>query len=191
MRELWQLFWLFMRVGALTFGGGYAMLPILQKEVVRDKQWATDEQVLDYYAIAQSAPGVIAVNAAIFIGYDRRGRIGAIVAAIGVALPSIIVISAIAKFLTLMGDAPIFKHAFAGVRVAVVALIVSTVAAMWRAFIKSWVEVGLFIAALMAMLLFQVSPIIIVLVTAALGVLRSKVIVSREIPGSQWERGKR
>jgi chromate transporter len=99
MKELLQMFWAFSKIGALTFGGGYAMLPIVQREIVETYGWVTDEEVLDYYALAQCSPGVIAVNTAAFIGYKKRGTLGAAVAALGVAFPSLIIILLIASFI--------------------------------------------------------------------------------------------
>ena len=95
MKELLVLFLTFAKVGVMTFGGGYAMLPILQREVVENKGWATDEELTDYFAIGQCTPGVIAVNTATFIGYRYKGLAGGILATLGVISPSIIIISVI------------------------------------------------------------------------------------------------
>ena len=100
LKDLWELFYTFAKVGVMTFGGGYAMLPILQREVVEKKGWATDEELTDYFAIGQCTPGVIAVNTATFIGQKHRGVAGGIVATLGVVFPSLIIISALAKVIT-------------------------------------------------------------------------------------------
>lgn len=92
MKELWELFIVFAKIGGFTFGGGYAMLPILQREVVENRNWATSEELMDYYAIGQCTPGIIAVNTATFIGYKRKGIIGGIVATIGCVFPSLVII---------------------------------------------------------------------------------------------------
>ena len=99
MKTLIDLFFTFCRIGGLTFGGGYAMLPMIQKEIVEEKKWATEEEVLDYYAVGQCTPGIIAVNTATFIGYKVQGIIGAIVATLGVVFPSLIIITIIAALL--------------------------------------------------------------------------------------------
>ena len=122
-----DLFLTFARVGVCTFGGGYAMLPILQREVVERKGWATEEQLADYYAIGQCTPGIIAVNTATFVGQSQRGAAGGIVATLGVVFPSVVIILAIAAFLQNFAHLPVVIHAFAGVRACVCALILSSV----------------------------------------------------------------
>ena len=92
MKELFDLFWTFCKIGALTFGGGYAMLPLIQREIVENKKWSTEKEILDYYAVGQCTPGVIAVNTATFIGYKLKGIIGGIIATLGVVFPSLIII---------------------------------------------------------------------------------------------------
>ena len=111
MKELWSLFLTFAKVGVMTFGGGYAMLPILQREVVENKGWATDEELTDYFAIGQCTPGVIAVNTATFIGYRYKGLAGGILATLGVISPSILIISVIAVCLSNFADIPVVQHA--------------------------------------------------------------------------------
>ena len=118
MKELMNLFWSFCRIGGLTFGGGYAMLPMLQKEVVETHKWATEQELLDYYAVGQATPGVIAVNTATFIGYKEKGILGAIFATSGVVFPSLAIIMSIAGFIDSFSDLNIVQHAFSGIRVA-------------------------------------------------------------------------
>lgn len=136
MKELFDLFWTFCKIGALTFGGGYAMLPLIQREIVENKKWSTEKEILDYYAVGQCTPGVIAVNTATFIGYKLRGIIGGIVATLGVIFPSIVIILIIATFLQNFADLAIVQSAFAGIRVAVVALIITTVVKLIKSSIK-------------------------------------------------------
>ena len=113
MKQLLDLFFTFARIGGLTFGGGYAMLPILQREVVEKRKWVTNEEIMDYYAIGQCTPGIIAVNTATFIGQKCAGNIGGIVATLGVVFPSLIIITLIAAFLQNFADLAIVKNAFA------------------------------------------------------------------------------
>ena len=127
MKELIQLFLLFAKIGAVTFGGGYAMLPILQREIVEKHKWATDEELVDYFAVGQCTPGVIAVNTATFIGYKRKGVLGGIFATLGVVAPSILIISVIAAFITNYADIPQVKYAFNGIRVCVCVLILNAI----------------------------------------------------------------
>ena len=122
-----DLFLTFAKVGVCTFGGGYAMLPILQREIVEKKAWASDAELTDYFAIGQCTPGVIAVNTATFVGQKLRGISGGILATLGVVFPSVIIILIIAAFLQNFAEYPVVVHAFAGVRACVCALILSSV----------------------------------------------------------------
>ena len=127
-----DLFLTFAKVGVCTFGGGYAMLPILQREVVEKKGWVTEEEVTDYFAIGQCTPGIIAVNTSVFIGYRQRGVPGGIAAALGVVFPSFVVITIIAAFLTKFATYPVVQHALAGINAAVVALGDPQYASFWE-----------------------------------------------------------
>ena len=121
----------------MTFGGGYAMLPILQREVVEKKGWATEEELSDYFAVGQCTPGIIAVNTATFIGYKEAGIPGGILATLGVVFPSLIIITLIAAFLSNFADIPVVRHALAGVNAAVVALIAASVIKLGRSTLKN------------------------------------------------------
>ena len=111
-----DLFMSFARIGAFTFGGGYAMLPMIQKEIVEKHKWATDEEVMDYFAVAQCTPGVIAVNSATFVGTKVKGVLGGAAATLGVIFPAIVIISVIAMVLQSFADIPAVQHAFNGIR---------------------------------------------------------------------------
>src|SRR5574344_981088 len=124
---LLDLYWTFFKIGSITFGGGLAMLPILERELSEKRHWTTNEELLDYYAIGQSTPGVIAVNVSTFIGYKRAGIIGGIVGTAGIVTPSIIVITLIAQFISTVDDFPLAKKALSGINVAVAALLTSVV----------------------------------------------------------------
>lgn len=142
MNLLLDMFVTFAKVGVMTFGGGYAMLPILQREVVENKGWATEEELMDYYAIGQCTPGVIAVNVSTFIGHKLRGVPGAIVASLGFITPSILIITLIAAFLESFASNTYVAHALAGIRVCVCVLILNSVLALGKKAIKnplSWV----------------------------------------------------
>ena len=143
-----DLFLTFAKVGAMTFGGGYAMLPILQREVVEKKGWATDEELTDYFAIGQCTPGVIAVNTATFIGHKYKGKLGGIVATLGVVFPSIVIIIAIAAFISNFADIPWVQHALAGVNACVVALIASSVVKLGKTTLKNRPSVVIFLIVL-------------------------------------------
>lgn len=129
---LWDLFLTFFKMGAVTFGGGYAMLPILQREVAENKKWSTEEELMDYFAIGQCTPGMIAVNVATFVGYKQKGFSGGLAATLGVITPSMLIITAIAIFLSSFAANPFVIHAFAGIRVCVCVLIFDTVIKLGR-----------------------------------------------------------
>lgn len=171
MKDLFELFLTFCRIGGFTFGGGYAMLPIIQREIVDKKNWATDEEVMDYYAMGQCTPGVIAVNTATFIGYKFKGTIGAIVATLGVVFPSIVIITIIASYFSRFQEIPIVKYAFNGIRPAVAALIFNTVTKMWGKSVNDWVGIMAFIVSFLIVAFTKISPIFIVIVSAIIGVL--------------------
>ena len=135
---LLDLFLTFAKVGVMTFGGGYAMLPILQREVVEKKGWATEDQLADYYAVGQCTPGVIAVNTATFVGSSQAGIPGGIVATLGVVFPSIVIILVIAAFLSNFMHLEFVAHAFNGVRAGVVALILASVIKLFKGAVKDW-----------------------------------------------------
>ena len=138
MTPLWQLFVSFAKVGVMTFGGGMAMLPLLEDELVRRRGWITSEELLDIYAIGQCTPGVIAVNTATFVGYRRRGDIGGIVATAGMVFPSLVIILALASVIRAFAGNPWVEKAFSGIRIAVCALILKSVVSMGR---KSVIDV--------------------------------------------------
>ena len=126
MKEIFELFLIFAKIGAFTFGGGYAMLPMIKKELVETRKYATEEEILDYYAIGQLTPGVIAVNVATFVGYKRKGVGGGIMATLGVVTPSVIIIAIIAALITNFQDILLVSYALSGIRLAVIAMIVKT-----------------------------------------------------------------
>lgn len=169
MKELLDLFLTFARIGGLTFGGGYAMLPIIQKEVVEKRKWATEEEVADYYAIGQCTPGVIAVNTATFIGYKNKGIIGGIIATLGVVFPSLIIISIIAMFISNFADLEVLKYAFSGIRVCVCVLIINAVIKLGKTSIIDTVSFLIFLAVFIASAFFSISPILAVVISGIIG----------------------
>ena len=179
MKTLIDLFFTFCRIGGLTFGGGYAMLPIIQKEIVEEKKWATEEEVLDYYAVGQCTPGIIAVNTATFIGYKVHGIIGAIVATLGVVFPSLIIITIIAALLKNFANYSIVQHAFSGIRVVVIALIVSAILKLAKTSIKNSTTLIIAIIAFILVAFVNLSPIYIVIAAACIGLIL-KFIIGRK-----------
>ena len=169
--SLWTLFFTFAKIGVMTFGGGYAMLPILEREVVTNHKWTTGEQMLDYYAIGQCTPGVIAVNTATFIGHKERGTIGAIIATLGVIFPSLLIILSLASVLQLFQDNVYVQKAFGGIRIAVCALIASTVIKLAKKTIRSIIAAIITIASFCLEIFLGVSPIIIVASVIVFGLI--------------------
>ena len=171
MKKLWELFLAFGRIGVLTFGGGYAMLPMLQREVVEKRRWATEEQVMDYFAIGQCTPGVIAVNTATFVGYSQAGVIGGIVATLGVVFPSLVIITVIAAFLQNFADIKAVQYAFWGIRVCVCVLILNAVVKLVKKSVVDWITLLIFTAVLVLSLVLDISPVIFVLAAGVAGVI--------------------
>ena len=182
MRELWDMFLAFARIGGLTFGGGYAMLPMLQREVVGEHHWATEEELADYYAIGQCTPGVIAVNTATFIGYRQAGVIGGIFATLGVVFPSVVIITVIAAFLTNFADLLVIRYAFEGIRVCVCVLIFNAVQKLWKKSVIDQPTTAIFLLVFLVSAglavgqsfypdLFSVSPIVYVVIAGVAGVV--------------------
>lgn len=166
-----ELFLTFARISASCFGGGYAMLPFFQRELVLKKKWLTDEQLLDLTAVAQCTPGVIAVNTATFIGQKRRGILGGIVATLGVVFPSLVIIAALAGVITTFSHLAWVQHAFAGIRVCVCVLIFNAVLKLWKGAVKDVWGLVIFLAILALSVFTKLSPIIYVLAAAVAGLL--------------------
>ena len=175
MKQLFALFLAFARVGAMTFGGGYAMIPILEREIVDRHGWASEEELMDYYAVGQCTPGVIAVNTATFIGYKVAGTIGGIVATLGVVFPSVVIITAIAGILTNFADVPAVKSAFAGIRVCVCVLIFNAVLKLWKKAVVDKVTLILFLCVFLLSVFFDISPIVFVVFCAAAGIVLTRM----------------
>ena len=169
LKKLWELFSAFARIGVLTFGGGYAMLPMLQREVVERKGWATEEELMDYYAIGQCTPGIIAVNTATFVGQKQAGILGGIAATLGVVFPSLIIITLIAAVLNNFAELPAVKNAFAAIRVCVCVLILNAVVKLWKKAVVDLPAFLIFLAVFAASVLTDVSPIVFVLLSAGAG----------------------
>ena len=180
LKLLFDMFITFAKVGVMTFGGGYAMLPILQREVVEKKGWATEEELMDYFAIGQCTPGVIAVNTATFIGQKKKGVIGGIFTTLGVVFPSLIIISLLAGVIAAFSHIEIVQNALAGVRVCVCVLILNAVVKLFKkAVVDKWTG-GIFIVVALASLFLPVSPVIFVILAALTGIVLKSLGGKRE-----------
>ena len=175
MKLLLEMFLTFAKVGVMTFGGGYAMLPILQREVVENKGWATEEELMDYFAIGQCTPGVIAVNLATFIGRKLKGILGAVVATFAVVLPSLIIISLLATVIEAFSHVVWVQHAFGGIRICVCVLILDAVLKLLKkAVVDKW-TLAIFALVALGGFFLDVSPILFVLAAGIAGILLKNV----------------
>lgn len=171
MKTLLQLFLIFAKIGGFTFGGGYAMLPMLQKELVENRKWATNEELIDYYAIGQCTPGIIAVNVATFVGFKTKGVLGAVFATLGMITPSLIIVGTIAAFISGFQDYEVVQWAFSGIRAAVVALILSSIIKIAK---KSLVDIfsGVIFLVVAGLSFFtDLSPVVFVLTAGVCGLI--------------------
>jgi chromate transporter len=175
MKELWELFYTFAIIGVSTFGGGAAMLPILQREIVDKRGWATQDELTDYYAIGQCTPGIIAVNTATFIGHKKKGIPGGIAATVGMVFPSLVIIIVIAAFLKGFSDSEIVKNAFAGIRACVCVLILNAVIKLWKSAVSDLAGIIIFVIALIVSVFTSMPVVFIVLAAGLAGFIIKKV----------------
>ncbi len=165
------MFWTFAKVGVMTFGGGYAMLPILQREVVANKGWATEEELMDYFAIGQCTPGVIAVNTGTFIGQKLAGIPGGIIATLGVVFPSVVIISALAGVIEAFSHLVWVQKAFGGIRVCVCVLILNAVVKLYKKAVVDKATFAIFLLVMLGSTSTNLSPVVFVLIAAVAGII--------------------
>ncbi len=170
----------FLKIGALTFGGGYAMIPLIQRETVEKKKWISDSDILDIVAIAESTPGPIAINSATFVGYRVAGFIGAFAATLGVVLPSFVIIYLISLVLNRFEENTIVKYAFAGIRAGVLALIIKALYMMYKQAPKHIVSYVIMAAAFAVSAFTEVSMPWIIIGCAAAGIISSLIMMRKE-----------
>ncbi len=170
MKLLWDLFWTFAKMGVMTFGGGYAMLPLLQREVVDAKGWANEEELMDYFAIGQCTPGIIAVNTATFVGQKQAGISGGIIATLGLVFPSLVIISALAGVIEAFSHLVWVQNAFGGVRICVCVLILNAVVKLYKKAVVDKATFLIFLAVTLGSTFTAVSPVVFVLAAAAAGI---------------------
>ena len=171
MKDLLEMFIIFARIGGFTFGGGYAMLPMLEKEIVNNKHWATEEELMDYYAIGQCTPGIIAINTATFIGYKVKGIPGAIFATLGVIAPSLVIITVIAAFISNFVELTFVKSAFGAIRACVCILILNAVVKLAKKALVDKATIALFVLVLLLSLFTDISPAVLVVAAGIAGIL--------------------
>jgi len=177
-----KLFLSFAYIGAFTFGGGYSMLPMFQRELVEKKQWLTSSEMTDIFSIGQCLPGLIAGNTAVFVGCRQKGALGGIVAALGVAFPSIIIILIIAAFISNFSDIPVVQKAFAGLRVCVSVLIINTVIKLWKHSIADKLAIIIF-AAVFLVSVFTSLPVAILVAASGVSGIAISALRKGSAPG--------
>lgn len=178
--KLRELFYIFLRIGGFTFGGGYAMLPLIEKELVDEKKYLTDQEYLDILAVVQGIPGVIAINSSLFIGYKLRGVAGALSAVAGISLPSVIIITLIANPLVAMQNNPLITHIFKGIRACVVVLIFWAGFRMGKKAIINYTSLLYTFGMIIGMLFLEVHPIILIALAGVIGILTNRKVKEKE-----------
>lgn len=173
--SLTELYFIFVKMGAMMFGGGYAMLPILEKELIEKRRWITNTQLMDFFAISQTTPGVLAVNTASLIGYKKRKAAGAIIATLGVVTPSVIIITIIACFLKSYMEAEVVTRIFAALRICVCVLIINAMSPFFKQAFSTVFTVSLFTLSLAVYYIFKISPSIIVVSCALIAIAVAKI----------------
>ena len=171
MKSFFELYLSFLKIGALMFGSGYTMLPLLSHEIVEYRGWITEDELMDAYALSQCVPGVIAVNTAAFVGQKRGGWGGAAAAVLGVITAPILAILLVATVLMQFWNSPLMVSIFNGVRVAVAAVITSAVVQLVRSNVKNWLGIALCVAGFVIIALLHLSPIFVVLLAAVVGLV--------------------
>lgn len=169
MRIYFELFTAWFQMGLFTFGGGYAMLPMIQRIVIEKYHWASEEEIMDYYAIGQVTPGIIAVNTATFVGYKVKGILGGIVATAGVVSPSVVIISIIAGLITNFSELAIVQHALAGIQVAVCVLMFDAISKLFKKNVKKTFDLIIFLCAFLLSYFTNIQTVILVILAGIIG----------------------
>lgn len=172
---LWQLFYVFFKIGLFTFGGGYAMLPLIQREVVETHKWISEDTLMDVFAISESTPGPVAINSATFIGYNLMGFWGAVCATFGVVLPSVIVIAAISGVYVAFRTNIWVDYAFKGIQAAVCVLLINNVIKLVKKYEKNKYALIIALTAFILLAVFNVKAVYIIIACIILGILFVKL----------------
>ena len=174
--SLFEIFKIFFIIGAQLIGGGYVILPLLRHYIVEERKWITEEELIDYFAVSQCLPGIIAGNISVFTGYKVRKTFGAIVAIIGVILPSFLAILLLANLLLTVVDNKFVLNAFWGIRIAVIILVILTIRDMWKQSVNSKFSYAMYILILLALIFFPISPAIVIVLAALIAICYSNIM---------------
>lgn len=169
--QLFDLYIAFFKIGAFTFGGGLAMMPMMQRELIQQRHWITEDQLIDYYAVGQSTPGIVAANVATFVGYNQLGILGGVVATLGVVTPSLIIIMLLAGLINSIDQFPIVQKALKGINIAVAALLTQVIINFSKKTIKNWVNALFMILSFVLIFIFKVPSFILILFGITTGII--------------------
>lgn len=181
LKTLFQVFWSFFKIGAFTFGGGYAMIPLIQNEAVEKRGWVTDDDILEIIAIAESTPGPIAINSATFVGYRAAGVLGSAFATVGVVIPSFVIILLISFVLKQFQDMKAVRYAFQGIRAGVLALLCKSLWTMYKKSPKGWAAYIVMAGAFVLTAIFDFNVIFVIIGCAAFGLITSTYLKKKEV----------
>ena len=179
MKKLWQIFLTFFKIGAFTFGGGYAMIPLIQREAVDHRKWVTEDDILDIVAIAESTPGPIAINSATFVGYRAAGVLGSAVATLGVVLPSFVLILALSFVLQKFEDVKAVKWAFWGIQAGVLALLFKALYGMFKKSPKGWAAYVVMGGSFLATAILHINVLYVIIGCAVFGLVTALIAERR------------
>ena len=171
IKNLFNLYFSFAKIGTFTIGGGFAMMPMMQSELIEKRKWITDEELIDYYAVGQSTPGIVAVNVATFVGYKQMGIIGGIFATLGMVSPSLVIIMILASLINSINDFPIIQKALKGINVAVAALLTSTIINFMKKTIKKFTNAIFMMISFLLVFVFKLPSFWIILFALLIGVV--------------------
>ena len=180
LKTLWQVFATFFKIGAFTFGGGYAMIPLIQNEAVEKRKWVTDEDILEVIAIAESTPGPIAINSATFVGYKAAGVLGSVCATLGVVLPSFVIIQLLSYVLAQFQQVEAVQYAFRGIRAGVLALLIKALWTMYQKSPKGWPAYVVMGASFVLTAIFDVNVLFVIIGCAVFGLVTSLYLERRQ-----------
>ncbi len=175
IKEYLELFWVFLKIGAFTFGGGFAMIPLIEKEIVVNKKWIEKDEIINLFAVSQSIPGAIAINTSTLVGYKVGGKKGAIIATCGVILPSFVIILGIATFFAKIADSKVVEAVFIGINGAVIVMILMAAKKMIKAGVKDILTLVIMIATILCIFLLKISPVVMIIIGSLIGFIKYRI----------------
>lgn len=180
LKQFLELYYVFAKIGTFTIGGGLAMMPMIQKELIEKRHWITDDELLDYYAVGQSTPGIVAVNVSTFVGYKQLGILGGIIATFGMVTPSLVIIMLLAKFINSIDDYPIVQKALKGINVAVTALLTSVVINFSKKTIKNVFNAICMMISFVVVFFLKIQSFYIILAALLIGTIITAIKLKKE-----------